>query len=130
MNQYENPKWWTQDNDSAWSRTKEAFKRDWDQTKHDLGAKEPDTNQSIKNTVKQATGNEAIPPRHQPTFDEVEAAYRFGHGAHFHYGGKYPQWNAEIEKRLQDDWKTSNPFRRDNWEEDRDAIRHAWNYKG
>jgi len=130
MNQNKNPKWWTQDNDSAWNRAKEAFKRDWDQTKHDMGAKVPDTNQSVKSTVKQAAGTEAIPPRHQPTFEEVEPAYRFGHGAHSYYGGKYPQWNEDIEKRLEEDWKAANPSRSKNWDDDRDAIRHAWNYKG
>ena len=37
MNTYKNPVWWTTDNDTAWDKVKTAFKRDWDQTKHDLG---------------------------------------------------------------------------------------------
>ena len=59
MNQYKNPNWWTKENDSAWDRTKAALKRDWDQTKHDFGGKEPDTNQKVGDTVKQAAGKEA-----------------------------------------------------------------------
>jgi hypothetical protein len=42
---------------------KAAFKRDWDQTKHDLGGKQPDTNQNVKDIVKQAGWREPIPPR-------------------------------------------------------------------
>ena len=63
MNQYKNPTWWTNENDSAWERTKAAFKRDWDQTKHDMGGKQPDTDQQVSDTVKQASGKEIIPPR-------------------------------------------------------------------
>ena len=69
MNQYKNPNWWNQENDSAWERTKAAFKRDWDQTKHDLGGHKPDTNQKIGNTTRQASGKEVIPPRGVPTYE-------------------------------------------------------------
>ena len=128
MNQYTNPKWWTPENDSAWDRTKAAFKRDWDQTKHDLGGKEPDTKQGVTDTVKQAVGTEVIPPRHQANYAEAEPAYRFGYGAYSYYGGKHPQWN--VEGLLREDWKAANPFRFAYWNEDRDAIRRAWDYKG
>ena len=33
-----------------------GVERDWDQTKHDLGANQPDTQQSAKDTVQQASG--------------------------------------------------------------------------
>lgn len=75
---YENPKWWNARNDSAWERVKAAFKRDWDQTKHDLGGHEPDTDQNVTDTLKQATGKEVIPPRRTPNFEQAEHAYRFG----------------------------------------------------
>jgi hypothetical protein len=130
MSQYTNPKWWTPENDSAWDRTKAALKRDWDQTKHDIGGNEPETNQKVSNTVKQAAGTEAIPPRRQPTYEDVEPALRFGHGAHSYYGKKYPTWNDEMEGQLKEDWMAANPSRQINWREDRVAIRHAWNYRG
>ena len=130
MNKYKNPTWWTPENDSTWDRTKAAFKRDWDQTKHDLRGKEPDTKQNVTDTVKQAAGTEVIPPRRQPNYEEVEPAYRFGFGAHSYYSVKYPKWNKEVEDKLKKDWKTTNPSREANWNEDREAIRHAWDYKG
>ena len=67
-NQYEspNPTWWDDDYDSNWERVKMAVKRDWDQTKHDFGGDEPDTNQNIARTVNQAVGKETIPRRGEP----------------------------------------------------------------
>jgi len=132
MNTYatqKNPTWWDNDHDSAWERTKNAFKRDWDQTKHDMGGDEPDTNQSVGHTVKQAAGKEAIPPRHQPTFDEIEPAYRYGYGARKHYEDEYPEWDDELEARLKEEWGTLEPSRKAAWEEDREAIQQAWEYE-
>ena len=103
MNQYKNPTWWNKDNDSAWERTKAAFKRDWDQTKHDLGGNQPDTNQNVKDTVKQAAGKETIPPRGTPVYEDAEPAYRFGLGARSHYNGKYSTWNNDLEADLRRD---------------------------
>jgi len=45
MSQRRNPTWWNAEYESGWDRVKAAFKRDWDQTKHDMGANEPDTDQ-------------------------------------------------------------------------------------
>jgi len=127
MTQYKNPSWWTKDQDSAWDRTKAAFKRDWDQTKHDVGAKEPDTDQNVSDTVKQATGKEAIPPRGQPNYDRAEPALRFGYGARSHYGPKHTKWDPELEKELRRDWSSTYPDRANNWDADAEYIRTGWN---
>ena len=115
MSQYKNPKWWTGENDSAWNRVKLAVKRDWDQTKHDLGGSEPDTRQKIVNTVKQAAGQEAIPPRHEPTYEEYESAYRFGFGARSKYGKEHTDWDDELETTLKKDWEEVDPARKQTW---------------
>jgi hypothetical protein len=130
-NQVKNPKWWTKDNDSAWDRVKEAMKRDWDQTKHDFGGDEPDTNQNIRNTVKQASGTETIPPRHETTYEEWEPAYRFGYGARQKYGTEYDDeldWDDEMESTLKEDWQSIAPERKQTWMQDRAAIRYGWDY--
>jgi hypothetical protein len=129
MNQYKNPTWWTKDEDSAWERTKAAFKRDWDQTKHDLGGKQPDTNQNEKDTVKQAAGKDPIPPRGQPAYEQVEPAYRFGYGARSYYGKKYSKWDSNLENELRRDWSSTYPERAKNWDADAEYIRYGWNYK-
>lgn len=129
MKSTNNPSWWKPELDSAWERTKEAFKRDWDQTKHDIGGAEPDTNQQVGNTVKQALGKESIPPRYEPTYEEIEPAYRFGFGARSQYRDEYPEWDEELVTRLQKDWKNLNPNQAYDWEKYRAAIRHGWEYE-
>ena len=52
------------------SKIKEALKRDWEQTKHDITKKGVDLNQDVTDTVSQATGNESIPPPFVPNFDK------------------------------------------------------------
>ncbi len=44
-------------------KVKDALKRDWEQTKSDIpGLHGEDLDQGVGDTVKQATGKEAIPP--------------------------------------------------------------------
>jgi hypothetical protein len=117
------PKWWNKEYDSAWERVKEAFRRDWEQTKHDFGGNEPDLNQHVDDTVGQAAGTRSIPPRGVPNFDENESAYRYGYGAHRHYRETYPDWNADLEEQLRADWGSD-------WEAHRNAVRRGWEYQG
>src|ERR1051326_4004197 len=92
-----NATWWNAEHESAWDKVKEAFRRDWVQTKHDLGGKSPDLNQQVSDTVKQAAGKEPIPPASQPNFEEYEPAFRFGYGARRHYGKQFPAWDDRLE---------------------------------
>src|SRR4026208_244152 len=96
---YKNPQWWTNEHDSSWDRVKDAFRRDWKQTKHDMGGKQPDLKQDVPDTVKQAAGKQPIPPGNQPNYEENEPAYRFGYGARRYYGKRYTAWNARTEGR-------------------------------
>jgi len=125
MNKY-NAAWWTTEHDTSWERTKEAFRRDWEQTKHDLGGKSPDLDQDIPDTVKQAAGKEPIPPRNTPNFEDYEPAFRFGHGAHRQFGNKYPAWNDDLERNLRNDWSAAHDD--GEWARQRDAIRRGYEY--
>src|SRR5262245_20980787 len=118
---------WNQENESAWDRVKAAFKRDWDRTKHDFGGDQLDTDQDVDDTVKQDAGKQPIPPRGQPTYEEVEDAYRFGYGARSHYGKKYAEWDDQLEARLLEDWRETYKDR--DWVRYRDSIRRGWNYE-
>jgi hypothetical protein len=104
---------------------KAAFKRDWDQTKHDFGGKEPDTDQDVGDTVKQAAGKQPIPPRGQTTYEEVEDAYRFGYGARFQYQNQYRDWNPDLESQLRRDWEETYADRA--WNQYRNSVQVAWN---
>ena len=127
MRNQRNPKWWNNEHTSAWDRVKAAFKRDWDQTKHDFGGHEPDTDQHVDDTVKQAAGKQPIPPRGQPTYEEVEDAYRFGFGARQHYGKKYATWDPQLQSQLETDWREIYSDR--DWAKYRDSIRRGWDYR-
>ena len=126
MREQKNPRWWNKDNDSAWERVKAAFKRDWDQTKHDFGGKQPDTNQDVDDTVKQAAGKQPIPPRGQPVYEEIEDAHRFGYGARSHYSKSYSNWNNDLETQLRRDWQETYGDR--DWMLYREEIRRGWDY--
>lgn len=106
-----------------------AMQRDWDQTKHDMGGNEPDTNQNVANTTRQAAGAEPIPSRGKPAYEEIESAHRFGYGARLKYGAEYPEWNEALESRLANDWRATEPMRKQTWMQDRAAIRYAWDWQ-
>jgi hypothetical protein len=117
MKAYKNPDWWTDEHDDAWNRVKMAMKHDWNLIKHDLGGG-ADTGKN--------GGKAAIPAHRETAHDRSEAAYRFGHGARLQYGGEYPEWDQELEVRLQEDWHAIDEAR--NWNEDREAIHFGWDY--
>jgi hypothetical protein len=125
MKERKNPKWWSQQHESAWDKVKAAFKRDWDQTKHDFGGKEPDTDQDVDDTVKQAAGKQPIPPRGEPTYEELEDGYRFGYGARSHYGNQYREWNNQLESQLKEDWEQTYADRA--WNQYRNSVQVGWN---
>jgi hypothetical protein len=124
---WRNPRWWDQNHDSAWERIKAAFRRDWDQTKHDFGGDEPDTDQDVDDTVAQAAGKQPIPPRGTATYEENENAYRFGYGARRHYGKRYNTWNNQVEEELRRDWDTMDTGV--DWPRYRSAVREGWEYE-
>jgi hypothetical protein len=127
MKKYNNPKWWNQQYDSSWDRVKDAFKRDWEQTKHDFGGNEPDLKQNANDTVKQAAGKAPM-PKGQPNYDDLESSYRFGYGAREHYSDKYSDWDDDLETQLRSDWESANPNQRETWMQERAAIRRGWDF--
>lgn len=102
MNPQKNPKWWRPENDSAWNRVKQVVKRDWEQIKHALDVFK--------------------------SFEELEPACRFGYGARLKFGREYPDWDANFETHLAEDWRAMDRTRRQKWEHDREAIRYGWNF--
>lgn len=128
MKSFLNPNWWDETYESSWERVKAAFKRDWDQTQHDLGIPRPDTHQTLPNTLAQAIGGEPIPPRGVPAYEDAEAGYRFGYGARRYYGKSPQEWDEQMEEKLRKDWQelTAHPER--SWERYREVIRRGWSH--
>lgn len=123
-----NPNWWDSTYESTWERIKAAFKRDWDQTQHDLGIPVPDLQQTLPNTVAQAIGEEPIPARGVPAYEDAEAAYRFGYGARRYYGKEVHEWDEQMEERLRKDWADLTGHDESSWICYRDGIRRGWNH--
>lgn len=113
------PAYWNKEHGTAWSRVREAFSRDWEQTKTDVTGKGPDLQQDVPDTVKQAAGTEPIPAKGQPnpttktSWKDAEPGVRYGFGAREQYGKESPEWNETLERKLETEWdaeKTGKPF--------------------
>ncbi|MBV9493781.1 MAG: hypothetical protein JOZ54_06015 [Acidobacteria bacterium] len=110
------PTWYGDDKDTSWNNVKDAFRKDWEQTKHDFGSKTArDLDQDAGDTVREATTGV------RSDFEKHEASFRFGHAARQHYGDKHPAWSNDLETDLRQDYGTD-------YDRDRDYIRHAYEY--
>jgi hypothetical protein len=130
------PSWWTDEvHGSAWERVKEAMRRDWMQTRHDLGVGGHEMNQTLANTVKQATANEHLPTINEanpPTvigeWSEAEVPYGYGYGARTEYGARHPQWNEGLEQMLEGEWVSAQDDVRHDWGTVRSLVRGGYEF--
>jgi hypothetical protein len=128
------PSWWTNDYATSWDKVKEAFRRDWEQTKADLSKKAGhDLHQNIGDTVKQAAGKEAIPAKNTPNpsaknWDDFEPALQLGHAARLHYGAAHKAWTPDLEQKLQKDWDAVGSNR--GWSDVQDYVRKGFDGNG
>jgi hypothetical protein len=106
---------------------KEALRRDWEQTKVDLGGRGPELRQDIGDTVRQALGREAVPapgePNRDERWEEVEPAMRYGHGARQEHPEQV-EWNEELELQLRREWEEMAPSRL--WHDVRQFVHRGW----
>ena len=123
--------WNDEKHGSAWDNVKEAFRRDFSQTKADFNIKGgKELNQGVDDTVKQAAGKQSIPPGNQPNpqdFEKFEPALSYGFGARTEYGQKFKDWNTDLETQLEDEWddtKTGMKF-----EDVKPYVRRGWEYR-
>ena len=118
------PSWWTNETTSGWERAKEALRRDWEQTKADFSNKGQELNQDAGDTVKQALGKEAIPPRGVPNDDwsSVEPGLRYGYGASTHHGDS--DWDDKLEGKLREEWNDLKTGR--TWDEVKGSVRRGY----
>lgn len=125
---YRNPSWWTETHTSGWERTKEALRRDWEQTKADVTDGGRELNQDVGDTVKQAAGKQPIPPLNVPntaeSWDDMEPGLRYGYGARQYYNDDDDY--DRVEARLREDW-TSAGNEPSTWERIKGSVRRGWN---
>ncbi len=129
------PTWWNEANMTAWDRVKEAMRRDWEQTKHDLAVGGHQLNQGVTDTVKQAMGDQKIPdpskanpPKVIGTWDDLEAPMRYGHAARAQFGTEHPRWTPQLEAKLRSEWEASVDYPGTSWEDARDYVRKGYEF--
>ncbi len=131
------PKWFTTEHASAWDRVKEAMRRDWEQTKHDLHMKGGhELNQGLSDTVKQAAGKEAMPPidKANPpkvigSWDDVELPLEYGYAARMKYGEAHTAWTNELETTLRSEWDQGRSATGRAWDDVRDHVKRGYEYR-
>jgi hypothetical protein len=109
------PSWWTAERDNEWQQAREALRRDWDQTRHDLHLGGHELNQTIENTLAQAAGAESMPaidvanpPKVIGTWEDAEVAIGFGYAARTCFGHLHASWNPELERMLAKEWSSES----------------------
>ena len=136
------PSWWKDEHTQNWDRIKEAIRRDWQQTRHDLHMGGHELNQKASDTMKQATGKETIPSINDPNppkvigeltgeWEIVEQPMEYGFAARSQFGAKYRTWGPELERDLRTEWeKPENPeAKAHRWDEVRTYVRRGYDYK-
>jgi hypothetical protein len=123
------PTWWTDAHSSSWEQVKEALRRDWTQTKHDMHVGGHELNQNAIDTLQQTVAETAMPPSdvaNRPTviggWEDAETAIGFGYAARTYFGDRFPTWSSELELALKGDWKSdSTPWKKAVW-----WVRHGY----
>ncbi len=129
------PTWWKEEqHGSAWTRVKDALKRDWEQTKHDVKAGGQELRQDVGDTVKQAAGKEPVPPPTQAnppgkgeTWNDVEGPLGYGVAARQQYGSQHTAWSSDLETRLQSEWDETKAGR--GWNDVKSYVKRGYDYR-
>jgi hypothetical protein len=137
------PTWYKPEHAISWDRVKEAVRRDWQQTKHDLHAGGHELNQKGTDTLKQAVGKEAIPSinRANPPkvigelvgeWEVVELPFEYGYSARHQFGSTHATWNDDLARDLQGEWEASARASKASgpWDQVKPYVRHGYEYKG
>jgi hypothetical protein len=130
------PAWWNEHHASAWERVKEAMRRDWEQTRHDVAMKGGhELNQGVADTAKQAMGRERIPRDDRPNppkvigdWEDVELPLEYGFGARDEYK-QYSAWGPELERTLRSEWEKDRAKTGRDWTDVREHVKRGFETK-
>ena len=131
------PTWWNETvHGSAWDRVKEAMRRDWMETTHDIGLGGHELNQTLVDTVKQAIGQEPLPTLEEanpPTvvgeWSAAEVPYEYGYAARSRFGERHPHWNEGLEQELKDEWTSAWDNKDHHWGTVRHFVHRGYEYE-
>jgi hypothetical protein len=130
------PSWWNESHESAWERVKEAIRRDWEQTKHDLDLKGGhQLNQGVTDTLKQAANKQPIPDNDRPnppkvigSWDDAELPMGYGYSARHRFGTEHPSWDDRVEQSLRAEWELGKHTTHHAWDSVKGWVRRGYEY--
>jgi len=135
------PTWYKPEHGVHWDRVKEAVRRDWQQTKHDLHMGGHQLSQKGSDTLKQAAGKEDIPSINDPQpqkiigdlsgeWERVEAPMEYGFSARRQFGSSHEKWDEELASDLRKEWESSQSTKSfGGWDDVKPYVRHGYDYK-
>ena len=132
------PAWWTVQHAVVWQREEPSLRRDYEQRQASLN-RDRIAHQGPDDAVFQdrprTPRNIDVERAHLVTdndwevgtaWEQIEAGLRYGVGARVQYP-EHPEWNEEVEARLQRDWQEKNAP--NTWERVKRAVRRGFEYK-
>jgi hypothetical protein len=135
------PTWHKPEHAMQWDRVKEAVRRDWQQTKHDLHLGGHQLSQHLTDTVKQASGSERLPSINEanpqkiigqldPEWEAVAASVEYGYAARSQLGSAHTHWDDVVDDTLRTEWESARSAGRASglWEDVRPHVRHGYGY--
>jgi hypothetical protein len=108
------PGWWSTTHDTAWQRTKDALRRDWEQTQNDITGGGHDLNQDAGDTFRQARGRQNIPAGNVPNIPDANDIERHAKAA-----------EKEAKKEAKKESKEAKKEAR-RWEKAEDAVQYGY----
>lgn len=132
------PTWHTPEHEMGWARVREAVRRDWQQTRHDMHVGGHELNQRASDTLEQAVGSAAIPstdrtsPRKaRDEWEWVEQPAEYGQSARLHFGSIYPEWCRELDQQLQREWPSDALASMEPglWDDVKASVRYGYDFK-
>jgi hypothetical protein len=124
--------WWKEELAKGWHNVKDALRRDWEQTKHDLHLGGRELRQDVTDTVEQAVAQAPVPAADRPNFpswEAVESPMRYGYAARTLHGQRYPQWNSELEAILESEWPAARGASKIAWRDVKEHVRRGYEYR-
>jgi hypothetical protein len=124
-----------------WDRVKEAVRRDWQQTKHDLHLGGHELGQKVGDTLKQSSGTEDIPSINDPNprkiigelpgeWETVAHSVEYGYSARHQFAAAHAEWDDVLDHELRAEWESAPPAGRMSglWDDAKPHVRHGYNY--
>jgi hypothetical protein len=136
------PTWHKPEHAMQWDRVKEAVRRDWQQTKHDLHVGGHQLSQHVGDTLKQASGAEDIPSINDANpqkiigelrgeWESAAPSVEYGYAARNQFGSVHAEWDDVLDRDLRMEWESAPSTGKASglWDDVKPHVRHGYDYR-